>query len=281
MESFSEPRSLITAGIENIAYSKTVKLYLELHKERNYKIISSTELINRSPVNWSRWRQFNSLEKNPKVRKKVFDEFIEKTKYISPLVEERFTKIKRSFECSSVNLESSISSKIDPLSGYLEHENITCDQLEDFIKKLGNNAKKPFKEYLLDVSKKIFNKDPEYYDDFYFYRNKVYSNIENDFASVNPINIFKKTLNNLDFDLSRIHFDTEDRNNKYISPICFFVRIPEDIRVLYKNESPYFDFQACFHEAGHAVHASSINKDIDHWDKYYTPEGITGIFYIF
>ncbi len=133
----------------------------------------------------------------------------------------------------------------------------------------------------MDVSKKIFNKDPEYYDDFYFYRNKVYSNIENDFASVNPINIFKKTLNNLDFDLSRIHFDTEDRNNKYISPICFFVRIPEDIRVLYKNESPYFDFQACFHEAGHAVHASSINKDIDHWDKYYTPEGITGIFYIF
>ncbi|HXT84392.1 MAG TPA: hypothetical protein VN704_08710 [Verrucomicrobiae bacterium] len=45
-------------------------------------------------------------------------------------------------------------------------------------------------------------------------RNKVYSNIENDFASVNPINIFKKTLNNLDFDLSRIHFDTEYRNNK-------------------------------------------------------------------
>jgi len=173
MKSFSEPRSLITAGIENIAYSKTIKLYLDLHKERNNKIISSTELINCSPVNWSRWRQFNSLEKNPKVRKKVFDEFIEKTKYISPLVEERFTKIKRSFECSSVNLESSICSKIDPLSGYLEHENITCDQLEDFIKKLGNSAKKPFKEYLLDVSKKIFNKDPEYYDDFYFYRNKV------------------------------------------------------------------------------------------------------------
>ena len=82
MESFSEPRSLVTTGIENIANSKTIKLYLELYKERNSKIISATELINNSPVNWNSWRQFNSIEKRPEIRKKVFDEFIIKTKFI-------------------------------------------------------------------------------------------------------------------------------------------------------------------------------------------------------
>jgi hypothetical protein len=146
---------------------------------------------------------------------------------------------------------------------------------------LGRSAKNPFQEYLSEISKKLFNKEPEYYDDFYFYRNKVYSKIENDFSSINPVELIKKVLENLDFDLSRIHFDTEDRNNKYISPICFFVKIPEDIRILYKNESPYFDFQACFHESGHAAHASSVDKDIEYWNKYYMPEGITEVFSIF
>ena len=32
------------------------------------------------------------------------------------------------------------------------------------------------------------------------------------------------------------------------------------LRILYKRESPYFDFQACFHETGHAMHASLHSK---------------------
>jgi len=85
----------------------------------------------------------------------------------------------------------------------------------------------------------------------------------------------------MEFDINRIHFDTEDRKNKYPSPICFFIHIPDDIRVLYKKESPYFDLQGCFHETGHAIHANSIGKDNEYWDKYRIPMGIEEIFSIF
>jgi oligoendopeptidase F len=85
----------------------------------------------------------------------------------------------------------------------------------------------------------------------------------------------------MEFDLSNIHFDTEDRKNKYPSPICFFVKIPNDIRILYKRESPYFDFQACFHETGHAMHASSIDIKNDYSEKYRIPMGVAEIFSIF
>lgn len=61
-------------------------------------------------------------------------------------------------------------------------------------------------------------------------------------------------------------------------PICFFVKIPNDIRILYKKESPYFDLQACFHETGHAMHASSVDAGNDYWDKYRIPMGIAEIF---
>ena len=61
-------------------------------------ITSSNHLFKDSPVNWSTWRQFNSVEKEPENRKEVFDEFIEKTKYIAPIVENRFSTIKQVYE---------------------------------------------------------------------------------------------------------------------------------------------------------------------------------------
>jgi oligoendopeptidase F len=85
----------------------------------------------------------------------------------------------------------------------------------------------------------------------------------------------------IEFNLSKIHFDIEDRKNKYPSPICFFVKIPNDIRILYKRESPYFDLQGCFHETGHAMHATSVDANNEYWDKYRISMGIAEVFSIF
>src|ERR671930_503083 len=150
-----------------------------------------------------------------------------------------------------------------------------------FIKSMGQKAKKPFRDALLDIGKTILGKEPEYYDDFYFFRNKIYSDINSNFLAIDPLNEVKKILANMEFDLSSIHFDTQDRKNKYPSPICFFVKIPNDIRILYKKESQYFDLQACFHETGHAMHASSVDVKNEYWDKYRIPMGVAEIFSIF
>jgi oligoendopeptidase F len=174
-----------------------------------------------------------------------------------------------------------MNNELDPVSAYLEQENISYEKLVEFIKSMGQRAKKPFKDALTDIGKTVLGKEPEYYDDFYFFRNKIYSDIDTRFLDIDSLNEVKKILVNMEFDLSSIHFDTEDRKNKYPSPICFFVKVPTDIRVLYKKESPYFDFQACFHETGHAMHASSIDIKNDYWDKYRIPMGVAEIFSIF
>jgi hypothetical protein len=282
---FSHPRPLLIGAIENIAYSKTKKLELKLHNERNTKICSSKNMFKDFPVNWSTWRQFNSLEKEHKNRKEVFDEFIEKTKYIAPIIESRFSTIKQVYEEENKDgegeKERNESIKQDPVSAYLEHENMSYEKLVEFIKSMGQKAKKPFKDALSDIGKTILGKEPEYYDDFYYFRNKVYSNIDNNFLAIDPLGEVRNVLTNMEFDLSRIHFDTEDRKDKYPSPICFFVKIPDDIRILYKKESPYFDLQACFHETGHAMHASSVDVGNEYWDKYRIPMGIAEIFSTF
>jgi hypothetical protein len=282
INSFSNPRALLLGSIEDIAYSKTKKLELELHNARNTKIISSTHKFNDSYVNWSTWRQFNSLEKNHLDRKEVFDEFITKTKFISSIVESRFSLIKQVYqEYQSIREDITIHEKISPLSGYLENERISNNQLIEFIKFMGDRAKKPFRDELNDISKKILGREPEYYDDFYFFRNKAFSDFDSNFLTIEPLLEVKRILEFMEFDINKIHFDAEDRKNKYPSPICFFIHIPNDVRVLYKKESPYFDLQACFHETGHAIHANSIGKDNEYWDKYRIPMGIEEIFSIF
>jgi hypothetical protein len=158
---------------------------------------------------------------------------------------------------------------------------VSYEQLAEFVKSMGRRARKPFREALDDVSKAILNRQAEYFDDFYFFRNKVYSDIDNKFSGIDPVGEVKRTLANMDFDLGKIVFDTEDRKNKYPSPICFFVRIPDDIRVLYKRESPIFDIQACFHETGHAIHASSVDPNKEYWNKYRISMGVAEIFSTF
>ena len=170
INTFSNPRTLVLGSIEDIAYSKTKKLELELHNTRNTKIVSATHKFNGSYVNWSTWRQFNSLEKNHLDRKEVFDEFITKTKFISSIVEARFSLIKQVYQ-EYQSIKDVLGNNISPLSGYLENEKISNNQLTEFIKSMGDRAKKPFRDELSNISKKILGREPEYYDDFYFFRN--------------------------------------------------------------------------------------------------------------
>jgi hypothetical protein len=273
LESFTEPRELYLSALENIADSSTKKLELKLYKARNQKVVSRKHKLGNAPVNWSTWRQFNNLQKDDLKRKQVYDEFIAKTKFISPLIKQRFDEISLAYRKHS--------KKIGPLDGYLENEKISYSGLVDFVKSLGQQAKKPFQEALQAVSRKVLNRPAEYYDDFYFFRNRVYSEFGRDFAKVSPTDQVRRTLEALNFDLSSIRIDTEDRKEKYPSPICFFVQVPNDIRVLYKSESPYFDLQGCYHEMGHAVHAASVDPNLEYWNRYGFSMGIAEIFSIF
>src|ERR671921_37165 len=271
---FSQPRELFLSSLENISDSSTKKLELKLYNLRNEKIISSRYCFARAPVNWSTWRQFNSMEKDPKSRKHVFDEFISKTKHISPVIKERFDQMDRIYRQYSDN-------KLTPLDGYLKNENTSYTHLVDFVKSMGRQARKPFQEALQSISKKVLGRRAEYYDDFYFFRNRVYADFEKEFASISPPEQVRRTLATMQFDLSSINIDMEQRKNKYPSPICFFVQVPNDVRVLYKSESPYFDLQGCYHEMGHAVHASSINAQAEYWNRYNFSMGVAEIFSIF
>ena len=281
LKNYVEPLDLFLSVVENFADSSTKDLELKLHDIRTKKVVSKYKFNNKN-INWNTWRQFNNNEKNSQKRKEVFDDFIEKTKYISPIIYNRFEKIRSLYStiqstCSNTSIGSN---QLNPLSGYLMNEKITYTKFINFVKYMGNNSSKVFKQSLQDISAEILKRNAEYYDDFYFFRNMAYKDFDKTFQKINAVKEVKKILKILNFDLNRINFDIENRQNKYPSPICFFVRIPYDIRILYKSESPYFDLQGCFHESGHAMHASSINPEKEYWKRYYISMGVAEIFSI-
>jgi hypothetical protein len=144
----------------------------------------------------------------------------------------------------------------------------------DFVKSIGGQARKPFQDPLQLYSKKILGREAEYYDDFYFSPNRINADLEKEFGDIDPPDQARRMLAIVQFNLSAIHIDIQDRKNKYPSPICFFVQVPKDILLLYKSESPYFDLQGCYHEMGHAAHAYSINPQAEYWNRYTFPMGI-------
>ena len=279
VRSFSIPKALLLSSIENISESETKPLELKLHELRGTKVKSKDFKFNGKQVNWNNWRQFNSHEKDHKKRKIVYDEFVKKTKYISPLINSRFRRIREIYSNFSDKVNGASKKPLTPLDGYLLSEKIGLLDLKKLITDLGQRAEKPFRNEMQYASK-LIGKDVEYYDDFYFFRNRIFLDIEKYFSKTNPVRTVRKTLELIGFDFSRIKFDIADRPNKYPSPICFFVKIPEDIRILYKSESPYFDLQSCYHETGHAIHASSIDTKLNYWEKYKFPMGVAEIFSI-
>ena len=279
VRSFSEPRILLLSSIENISESLTKPLELKLHDLRGTKIKSRYFKFNGKTVNWNNWRQFNSSENDNKKRKIVFDEFIKKTKHISPVIDLRFKRIREIYSNFSDKINGKSERRFGPLEGYLLSEKITFSELRALVSEMGERARISFLSEI-NCGSQLIGKDPEYFDDFYFFRNRIFRGVEKYFFKINPVAVVKRTLGSIGFDFSKIHFDTSDRPNKYPSPICFFVKIPGDIRVLYKNESPYFNLQSCYHETGHAIHASSIDPKLNYWEKYKFSMGVAEIFSI-
>ena len=130
-------------------------------------------------------RPFSAIETNHNHRKNVFDCFIEKTELLKAVIEKRFNRIRNIYENEW---------GMNPLYRYLESKGVSYDKSKEFVQGLANSTSKLFNKRLVTLSNKISNRNPEYYDDFYYFRNRVFKDISDEFANVNPISAVIKTL---------------------------------------------------------------------------------------
>jgi hypothetical protein len=261
------PRRLFLKCVFDVSESKKTPLALELDKARAEKVVSKKARFHGRHVNWKSWRQFDATA-DARSRKQVYDELVTKTPEIRPLIRAMFQRSWSTYRHYGVT----------PLRGYLENERISLPELKELVQKLGSAVKKPFREALQDYALEIKKAPAEYYDDFYYFRGRIFRPLDKIFSKFDPAEMPVRQLKRLGFDTKKIHVDVEDRPRKTPSAVALFVQIPNDARVLVKPISPYTDMEASYHEFGHAMHCISIDPNLPLWDRESLSHGVAEIF---
>src|SRR5208282_3666550 len=83
-------RGLFLFSVGTVGMAATYKQLLELHEARATKVVSRDFKFGGAPVNWGSWRQFAASTDDSAARKKVFDDFVQKSSVLAPLVQKRF-----------------------------------------------------------------------------------------------------------------------------------------------------------------------------------------------
>lgn len=267
-----QPDALFNLCALEIGYSETYKQYLRLFDTRTKKVVTKKYKVSGAAVNWGSWRQFASGTDDSRARKDVFDTFLRKSSLLAPIVRARFDGFAKSM--------SDIGT--DPLANYLAMEGIDYRHLIALVESLGSSLRPVFAKSLGRFSKEMLGRDADYYDDFYFFRSRVFRKYAEDFLpKVDPFAQIVRTMAEMGLDASKIRVDSADRKGKSASAFCFGINIPEDVRLSYRKANPLDDFTNIFHETGHGIHFSSIEQEALYEDKYGTPMGVAEIFSIF
>jgi len=271
LDKYSEPRRMYLASIDTLAQAERLEAELDFNDQRMKRISTDKYEVDGKRVNWGNWRQFNSRTEDADKRKEIYDEFISKAPQIAPLVEKRMGISRAVYERYHMT----------PLEAYLELEQMSYEELERLLEKLGDGAKKAFLSSAQHLAPQVLHKDRvEYYDDYYTWRGRIYVPLSQYFKDKNPLAEIAHFLNSLGFDYSTIKVDAEDRPNKSPSASCWSINVPNDVRILYRKETPFSDLGGVFHEFGHGIHAKSANSTDSVWKRYVVPISVAETFSI-
>lgn len=260
------PPLLWSAMVSNAGASELTRLNNEVYRQRNeeVKVVVAGETVNLNSV-----RAFNRRHlSDAATRKEAFDALMTRASLLTPTLRERFGLSARLWKPYDLT----------PLDVYLIEEGLDLDTLTRAVDGSATRAKPAFLSEAETFSQEILGKPMEAFDDMYVFRHAVHAPVEDAFAEVDPVGSFAKVAKTLGFGMASITIDGEAREGKYASPVCFGVRIPGDVRVLYQQTAPVGDYESFYHEMGHAVHFASVDPQRAFHERRLMPNGVVEIF---
>lgn len=261
------PDSLWRAMVGNTAARETTRLANEAYRLRNEAVVVETP---DDRVNVNNVRRFNHKHaRNPALRRRVFDSLMEKAAVLTPVLQARFRASRDAFAARGLT----------PLDAYLADERVTEARIAELADSAASRARSEFQRLADHYAAELFGKPRmEYFDDMYLYRGSIYAPIDAAFSRVDAVAALRGTARTLGLPFDEVAIDAEPRDGKYASPVCFGIRVPGDVRVLYQRTSPFGDYESFYHEMGHGMHFASISRDRPFEDRRLVPNGVAEIF---
>ncbi|MHB8586369.1 MAG: gluzincin family metallopeptidase [Thermoplasmatota archaeon] len=260
------PPPLQHAMIAATVARERTRMENEIYRKRNEEV--AVEIAGEK-VTLNNVRIFNHRHVGDALlRKRVFDDLMDRASALTPLLEARFELSRKAFAAYNTG----------PLEVYLEEERVDLPTLKRVVRESAERAKPEFIREATTIAPDAIGKPMEYYDDMYVLRHAIYHPIDAKFANVNFVEHMLSVARNLGFAIEPIQIDGEPRPGKYSSPICFGIQIPGDVRVLYQRTSPFSDHVSFWHEMGHALHFASVEAERSFAERRLISNGIAEIF---
>lgn len=260
------PPLLWQAMVSARAARETTRLQNETYRLRGQAVAVE---VDGERVDLNNVRRFNAKRlREHDVRRRVFDGLVENARVLTPVLKERF----------SLTAAAWAPHGMTPLDAYCEEERLGRERLRAIVDGSARRARPEFQKAMEGFSQEILGKPFEYYDDMYVFRHSVFGPVDPAFAHVDFEAEFAKLGRFLGFAVDEVHVDGEPREGKFSSPVCFGVKIPGDVRVLYQRTTPLGDYESFYHEMGHAVHFVSVGADRRLHERRLMPNGVVEIF---
>ncbi len=260
------PRPLLYATIRNSRASDYTRLDNEIYRRRSEEVALQDE---GETVSLSNWRLFNRRHaRDAARRRRVFLGLLERAAVLSPLLAERF----------ALSREVVGRYGLTPLDIYLEEEGVDLATLARLVEQTAAAARPHFARELQHYAETLLGGSPEFCDDYYVFLNVIYEPVDRFFREVDFDRLLRPICEGLGFSFARIGIDAAPRPGKHASPVCFGVRIPGEVYVLYQQTSPVADYTGYCHELGHALHFASVSPGRSYVDRYLIPAGVAELF---
>ena len=261
-ESF--PRPLFYAAIRTSRASDYTRLDNEI-----YRLRSEGVQVDGETVNLSNWRLFNREQvHHPDRRRQAFEALLDHVPVLTPLLARRLALSRDLYGRYGLT----------PLDIYLEEERVDFATLQRLVDSSALAARPAFQEELDRFATECLGKPAEFYDDYYVFSNVIFEPVDSYLAGIDFHELLSPIYEGMGFPLSRIDIDGEPRAGKHVSPVCFGVRIPDEVYVLYQRTTPVADYIGYCHELGHALHFTSVAPGLSYADRYLIPSGVDEIF---
>jgi oligoendopeptidase F len=101
------------------------------------------------------------------------------------------------------------------------------------------------------------------------------------FSKERLVPAFRETLKGMGIDpdgYPNIMIDTEDREKKTPRAFCAPVKVPEDVKLVIRPMGGWKDYEAFFHEGGHAWHFGNTKRDLPAEYRYLGDNSVTEAF---
>lgn len=241
------PELLMYALVDGSIAREMTRLQNELYRKRQEEVVVEAhgERVNLNNVRLFNHRHVRDYE----LRRQVFDGLLEKAPALTDTIRLRFELLRETYARYDLH----------PLEVYCRQEQVTLDRLKELVHEAGMRAKPRFLVMAEDLSPEVIGKPMEYYDDLYVFRHVINERFNPYFSRVNYQTLLRRTAERLGLEPDRVQVDGEPREGKHSSPVCFGIRIPGDVRVLYQATDPYGDYTSFFHEMGHGLHFVSVD----------------------